>query len=92
VKPIPIVSLEDGAMRVTVKLHATLRKFLPAGSDDNAAVLDLPQGTTVGDVIARLGIPSGHAKMIVSGDEYLEPTSVLHDGQEVNLFPPLAGG
>jgi molybdopterin converting factor small subunit len=30
--------------------------------------------------------------MIVSGAEHLEPTSLLHDGQEVNLFPPLAGG
>lgn len=79
-------------MRVKVKLHATLRKFLPAGSDDNAAVLDMPQGTTVADVIDHLGIPPDHAKMIVSGDVYLETTSVLHDGQEVNLFPPLAGG
>ncbi len=79
-------------MRVTVKLHATLRKFLPAGGHDNAVVLDMPQATTVADVIDRLGIPPDHAKMIVSGDEYLEPTSALHDGQEVNLFPPLAGG
>lgn len=30
--------------------------------------------------------------MIVSGAEHLEPTTVLRDGQEVNLFPPLAGG
>ncbi len=44
------------------------------------------------DVIARLGIPPGHFKMIVCGDEFLEAAAVLHDGQELNLFPPLAGG
>ena len=78
-------------MQITVKLHGTLRKFLPAGAG-NAAALDLNDGATVADVITRLGIPPGHAKMIVSGDDQLELASVLHDGQEVNLFPPLAGG
>ena len=79
-------------MRVTVKLHATLRKYLPPQSNDNAIVLEVPAETTVADVLARLSIPSDHAKMIVAGGEHLQPTSVLHDGQEINLFPPLAGG
>jgi sulfur carrier protein ThiS len=78
-------------MRITVKLHGPLRKFLPAGAS-NGAVLDLPDGTSVADVIARLGIPPDHAKIIISGDDQLEPASGLHDGQELNLFPPLAGG
>jgi len=79
-------------MRISVKLHGTLRRFLPPGSSDNCAVVDMPEGATVAGVVSRLGIPPDHAKMMVSGDEYLEATSVLHDGQEVNLFPPLAGG
>ncbi len=79
-------------MHVTVRLHATLKKFLPPGSNGNAAALELPEGATVADAIDRLGIPPGHAKMMVSGDEYLELTTVLRDGQEINLFPPLAGG
>jgi molybdopterin synthase sulfur carrier subunit len=79
-------------MRISVTLHGTLRRFLPAGSSGNAAGLDMPEGATVADVVARLGIPPDHTKMMVSGDEYLETTSILHDGQEVNLFPPLAGG
>lgn len=79
-------------MRVTAKLHGTLRKYLPAGSSDNTTVVEVAEGATVADVVARLGIPSNHAKMMVSGSDHLEPTSVLHDGQELNLFPPLAGG
>jgi molybdopterin synthase sulfur carrier subunit len=79
-------------MRITVSLHASLMKFLPAGSSGRAAVLEVPDGATVADVISRLGIPSGHTKMMVSGDEHLELTTALRDGQELSLFPPLAGG
>ena len=78
-------------MRITVHLHAILRKYLPPGSNGNA-MLDMPEGTTVADVIRHLGIPQGHTKMMVCGDEYLELASMLRDGQEINLFPPLAGG
>lgn len=78
-------------MRVTVTLHASLRRFLPAAAG-TSAVLDLHEGATVADVIIRLGIPPGHAKIIVSGNSQLEPTSTLHDAQEIDLFPPLAGG
>ena len=79
-------------MRITVKLHGTLRKYLPAGSSVNAAALDVPDGATVAAVIERLAIPAGYTKMIVAGSEHLELASVLHDGQEIDLFPPLAGG
>ena len=79
-------------MRVTVRLHASLRRYMPAGSNGIAAVVELPADGTVADVISRLGIPAGHTKMMVSGDEQLDLATVLRDGQELNLFPPLAGG
>jgi molybdopterin converting factor small subunit len=78
-------------MTVTVQLHATLKKHLPADTGGRTAI-QVPAGATVADLIDCLRIPPGHAKMMVSGDEHLELTSELHDGQEVNLFPPLAGG
>lgn len=79
-------------MIVRVKLHAILRKFLPPEARDQTAVLELPDGATVSDAIARLGIPANHASMLVSGDDYLRPETRLRDGQEVSIFPPLAGG
>jgi hypothetical protein len=77
-------------MRVTVKLYGPLRRFLPSGA--KSTVLDLDEGAAVADAVAALGIPPEHAQMIISGPDQLRPTSVLHDGQEVSLFPPLAGG
>lgn len=79
-------------MIVRIKLHAILRKFLPPEARDHTAVLDLPDDATVSYAIARLGIPPKHASMLVSGDDYLKPETRLRDGQEVNVFPPLAGG
>jgi molybdopterin converting factor small subunit len=79
-------------MRVTAKLFAQLRKHLPAGADPSGIPVELPDGATVGDLIDRLGFPRDHAGIIVSGDQHLEVGSRLKDGQEVSLFPPLAGG
>ena len=79
-------------MQITAKLHGTLRKYLPAGSAFNATAVEVPDGATVAEVVGRLGIPTGHAKMIVSDNEQLELSSLVRDGQELNLFPPLAGG
>ncbi len=78
-------------MKVEVRLHAILKQWAPPGSE-GAVCVELPQGATVGDLIARLGIPARHAAMILSGDESLDASAVLRDGQEVHVFPPLAGG
>jgi len=79
-------------MIVRVKLNASLRKFLPPGVPENVTQIDLPDGATVADAIDSLGIPRDHARIAVSGAEQLEMSSGLRDGQEVSLFPPLAGG
>lgn len=79
-------------MKVRVKLFATLRKYMPAGASDGALALELPDGAAVSDAIAALGIPADRARMIVSNNEQLAPSSLLHDGQEIDLFPPMAGG
>ena len=79
-------------IRVTVKLFATLRKHLPPGATDGTVIVEVPDGATVTDVMGRLGIPTEHTKMIVSGDRHLEASALVTDGQHVDLYPPLAGG
>jgi sulfur carrier protein ThiS len=79
-------------MKIKVKLHATLRRYLPQGSDFNSTVVELAGGSTVGDLIATLGIPASLAKMVVRGTDQLTPADVLQDQQEINVYPPLAGG
>lgn len=79
-------------MKVHVKLFASLRKYAPAGTGGDRIIVELPDDAVVSDAIARLGIPAEHARMIVSNDKQLDATARLQDGQEINLFPPLAGG
>ena len=76
---------------VNVKLFATLKKYLPSGSEEGASVT-LPAGSTVLDVIDALKIPHEQATMLVAGDTYVEKTTPLTDGLQLSIFPPLAGG
>lgn len=76
---------------ISVKLFATLKKYLPPGSEEGAS-LTLPSGSTVIDVIDALKIPPEHATMLVAGDSYVEKTTLLTDGLQLSIFPPLAGG
>ena len=79
-------------MRVQVKLFATLRKYMPAGSAGDTLTVDVPEDATVADLIVRLGIPVDHARMAVAAGEQLDLAARLPVGVEINLFPPLAGG
>jgi len=79
-------------MQITVRLHASLKKYEPAGVKGGPIAVIVDDGATVADVLARLQIPLAHAKMIVSNNEHLDATAVLRDGQHVDLYPPIAGG
>jgi molybdopterin converting factor small subunit len=76
---------------VSVKLFATLKKYLPPGSEEGTSIT-LPSGSTVLDVIDALKIPHEQATMLVAGDTYVEKTTLVTDGLQLNIFPPLAGG
>lgn len=76
---------------VSVRLFATLKRHLPQGSN-GSTTLTLARGATVLDVVDALHIPRDHAGMVVSDDASVELTTPLMDGQEVSIFPPLAGG
>jgi molybdopterin converting factor small subunit len=76
---------------ISVKLFATLKKYLPAGSGDGVT-LTLPKGSTVQDVVDALKIPRDHAGMLVAGDTYVEIGTPLTEGLQLSIFPPLAGG
>ena len=78
-------------LAVTVKLFATLKKYLPPGKEEGISLI-LPAGSTVLDVIDALKIPHEQATMLVAGDTYVEKTAPLTNGLQLSIFPPLAGG
>ncbi len=79
------------SVTISVKLFAALKKYTPQGSGDGIS-LCLPVGATVQDAVDMLNLPREQAGMLVVGDSYVEVGTVLEDGLELSIFPPLAGG
>ncbi len=80
-------------MRIELRLFASLRKQLPPGSPRGKCTLDLPAGSTIGDVLQRMHIPRASAQMVlVNGDHDRDFDRVLHDADVLSIFPPVAGG
>ena len=76
-------------MRVTVRLFAGLREL--AGT--RALELDLPAGAVAADVWPALDLGEEPAGLLVAiNKSYAEPGTVLVDGDEVALIPPVSGG
>ena len=73
-------------MKVRIRLYASLRKF---GPDEQ--VIELPENATIDDAIEFLNIPKIALLRIVNG-EHRPAKQTLKDGDELALFPPIAGG
>ncbi len=79
-------------MNVEVRLFATLQTYLPAGAEGDGISLDLPAGATVRDAVESLKIPGELACLTVVNGRDADWEQVLAPGDELALFPPLAGG
>ena len=73
-------------MNVKIKLFASLRKF---GPDEQ--IIELPDNATVDDAVNSLNIPKTALLRIVNG-EHRPAAHHLKEGDELALFPPIAGG
>lgn len=80
-------------MRVRTLLFATYRDV--AGTDQ--IEVDLPTGSTAGDLVERLRARPGLERLpaepaLAVNQEYAPLSTQLSDGDEVALLPPVAGG
>lgn len=77
-------------MKVRVELQAYLGQYSPNGE----AVFDyeLPEGSTVQDLVRRLGVPEELASVVIVSDASVDLSHPLREGDRVTLIPPLAGG
>ena len=79
-------------MKVEVRLFATLRTHLPPGGDGRRAFLDVPEGTTVSQILAQLGIRAEMAKLVMVDGVQGAHATVLREESVLSVFPPIAGG
>jgi molybdopterin synthase sulfur carrier subunit len=79
-------------VKVEVQLFATLSAYRPGGATGDDVTLDVPDGTTVDELVRILRIPPDFDCMRVVNGRDAPPDHRLLDGDVLSLFPPLAGG
>lgn len=70
-----------------MRLYASLRRYRPAGSDTGMVAVDVPDGITLGELLAEMEIDSGEIKLAAVNGDDSSPERVLFDGDRVELFP-----
>ena len=80
-------------MTITLLLFASYADALGASSVD----MELPRESTVSDVLLAIRARPGAERLppsplVAVNQRYAAPESVVHEGDEVALIPPVAGG
>jgi len=79
-------------MQITVRLHTILRRETPQGIVDRLT-LDLPNGSTVGQAVERIDMPTRPRTMLlVVNGKIVQGDHVLAEGDELRLVPGISGG
>lgn len=79
-------------MQIRVRLFGNLAHYLPEGSNNFSSTKILDEGTTVQHLLSELNIPEKVIVLVIVNDRRASGDYVLRDGDEVNLFRPMAGG
>jgi sulfur carrier protein ThiS len=83
-------------MRITFKTASTMVKYLPAGSRNHMAEIEVASGATPLDVMTQLGIPTDGVYLVtyngVSVPTAERPDLHLADNDTLAIMPPLKGG
>ncbi len=79
-------------MTVYVKLYALLRKHHPGPNRSTPLAVELPEGAVVADLVPALKLPGDIVRSAFVNNEAAPLQAVLHDGDQVGLFPPVVGG
>ncbi|MDI7258991.1 MAG: MoaD/ThiS family protein [Thermodesulfobacteriota bacterium] len=75
-----------------MKLFATLRDYLPKGSERFSCKMEIEGHTRIQDILVRLNIPEEMPKIILVNGVHGKKEQILREGDVLSVFPPVAGG
>ena len=85
-----------GVVQIEFKLFANLTEYLPAGARGHSVLLDVPDGTTIYEVMDRFHVPHEEAHLIFRNGIFVPHSErdsyKLQEGDALALWPPVAGG
>lgn len=84
-------------VRMTLKLYASLTKYLPETFRKNHAMpMEIDAASTIETIIAPLGMPPALVKLVVLNGVFVPPSeravTRFVDGDVLAIWPPVAGG
>ena len=79
-------------MMIQVKLLANYREHLPPEAKNGGVKLDIPDGTTIREVMSRFAIPLDDTSVIVVNGATVDLDTPLKAGDVVSAFSAIAGG
>ena len=84
-------------MKITFKLFASLTDYLPPEArTSNIVSLEVPAQASISDIIAPFGMPEKLVHLVLVNGVYIPPAERagrgLNDGDQLAIWPPIAGG
>lgn len=79
-------------MKIELRLFASLSRYLPERQTGNLCAMEIPEGTTIKELLQRLAIPAETRKIIIVNGVHAGDNQALAEGDRIGVFPPVAGG
>ncbi len=77
-------------MHITIKFYGNLKQYLPHRQE--VAPLEVEPGTTILDLLTRLGVPDEQVWMSAINDVVVPSSAALGEGDVLEVFEPVGGG
>jgi len=79
-------------VKVELHLYASFKSHLPDKCGGNPCIMEIPEGTTIRELLSRLNIPPEAPKVIFLNGVHTQGDEILKEGDRLGAFPPVAGG
>jgi len=79
-------------IEIELRVFGDLRRYVEGMAIGESLSLRLDEGSTVKDILSRLGISKGDAKIILVNGRAKKVDDGLDDGDRLAIFPAIAGG
>ena len=78
-------------MKITLKLYALFSQYLPANANQHAIELDIPENTTVFEIIKQFKVPKEKVHLVMLNGIYISQeereTHAFNDGDTIAVWP-----
>lgn len=82
-------------MKIRFKLFASLAEYLPSGARENAAIVEVDDGTTPNQLITQYNLPKQEVHLVLLNGFFQDAASrdvPMKDEDTLAIWPPVAGG